>query len=85
MIRLQDVELDYRAPDGAVMSGTFTGAPKSDTVSGFEWSGEWVVTYETFRDLGLASGEALGLAPFAFLVQGDPEEVALFGLVIGVP
>ena len=28
-------------------------------MSGFEWSGEWTVTYETFRDMGIAFGVAL--------------------------
>ncbi|MCU7959089.1 MAG: efflux RND transporter permease subunit [gamma proteobacterium symbiont of Bathyaustriella thionipta] len=35
------------------------GAPETDLESGFEWSGEWVVTYETFRDMGLAFAAAL--------------------------
>jgi multidrug efflux pump subunit AcrB len=29
--------------------------------SGFEWGGEWTVTYETFRDMGLAFMAALVL------------------------
>ncbi len=43
------------------MSGTLTGPPEANGQSGFEWSGEWVVTYETFRDLGLAFAAALVL------------------------
>ena len=50
---------DYTTPDGVVMSGTYTTAPPTDTLSGFEWSGEWTVTYETFRDMGMAFGVAL--------------------------
>ncbi|MEN8176907.1 MAG: efflux RND transporter permease subunit, partial [Pseudomonadota bacterium] len=50
---------DYTTPDGAVMSGTMIDAPEYDDVSGFEWSGEWTVTYETFRDMGIAFGVAL--------------------------
>jgi len=50
---------DYTTPDGVVMQGTWTGPPKSDFQSGFEWSGEWTVTYETFRDMGMAFGVAL--------------------------
>ena len=45
---------DYVTPDGVRISGTYTGPPESDMVSGFEWSGEWTVTYETFRDMGIA-------------------------------
>jgi multidrug efflux pump subunit AcrB len=32
-----------------------------DARAGFEWSGEWTITYETFRDLGLAFAAALVL------------------------
>jgi hypothetical protein len=59
----------YPTPDGVTMSGTFTGPPESDRVSGFEWSGEWVVTYETFRDLGLAFAAALVLIYFLLVVE----------------
>ena len=52
---------DYTAPDGVPISGTLTGPPADDLHSGFEWSGEWVVTYETFRDMGLAFAAALVL------------------------
>lgn len=57
---------DYVTPDGVnlIDSGChsffflsycdrFLGPPKIEQ-SGFEWSGEWTVTYETFRDMGLA-------------------------------
>jgi len=50
---------DHPTPDGVIMSGTMIGPPEHDDVSGFEWSGEWTVTYETFRDMGIAFGIAL--------------------------
>ncbi len=50
---------DHPTPDGVIMSGTMIGPPEFDDVSGFEWSGEWTVTYETFRDMGMAFGVAL--------------------------
>jgi multidrug efflux pump subunit AcrB len=50
---------DYITPDGVSLSGNYFGAPKTDTVSGFEWSGEWTVTFETFRDMGIAYAVAL--------------------------
>ena len=50
---------DHPTPDGVIMSGTMMDAPEFDDVSGFEWSGEWTVTYETFRDMGMAFGVAL--------------------------
>ena len=58
----------YKAPDGVGISGTLTGPPGDDAASGFEWSGEWVVTYETFRDMGLAFAAALVLI-YALLVS----------------
>jgi multidrug efflux pump subunit AcrB len=53
---------DYAAPDGTTgLRGTLTGPPADDSRSGFEWAGEWTITYETFRDLGLAFAAALVL------------------------
>lgn len=52
---------EYQTPDGVVMSGTLTGPPENNGRSGFEWAGEWTVTYETYRDLGLAFAGALVL------------------------
>lgn len=45
--------------DGENMKGEYFGAPKDTGRSAFEWGGEWTVTYETFRDMGLAFGVAL--------------------------
>ncbi len=59
MLAVEDRLEDYVTPDSAVMSGTLTGPPEDDAISGFEWAGEWIVTYETFRDLGLAFAAAL--------------------------
>lgn len=50
---------DMPTPDGVTMQGTMTGPPEHDDISGFEWSGEWTVTYETFRDMGIAFAIAL--------------------------
>ena len=50
---------DHPTPDGIIMSGTMMDAPEHDDISGFEWTGEWTVTYETFRDMGMAFGVAL--------------------------
>ena len=68
MFQVQDLlkELDYVTPDG-VRLGTdagsinWFGAPESDQRSSFEWTGEWTVTFETFRDMGAAFGVALVL------------------------
>jgi len=50
---------DYKSPDGVSISGEYIGPPSSDARSGFEWGGEWTVTYETFRDMGIAYVVAL--------------------------
>jgi multidrug efflux pump subunit AcrB len=49
----------YRTPDGVTLAGGYTGPPPTDTRSGFEWTGEWTVTFETFRDMGMAYAVAL--------------------------
>jgi len=68
MLDLEDKLAEYTTPDGVVMSGHFTGPPPDNGQSGFEWGGEWTVTYETFRDMGIAFGVAL---------------VLIYGLVVG--
>ena len=61
MIEIADLLKDYKTPDGVTLSGHLVGPPADDFKSGFEWTGEWTVTYETFRDMGLAFGAALVL------------------------
>jgi multidrug efflux pump subunit AcrB len=61
MLAVEELLADYETGDGMTMSGTLTGPPEDTTRSGFEWSGEWTVTYETFRDLGIAFAAALVL------------------------
>lgn len=67
ILSVEDALKNYTAPDGVQITGTMMGPPKDDLHSGFEWSGEWVVTYETFRDMGLAFAAALVLI-FGLLV-----------------
>ncbi len=63
MFQVEDVvaETQYRAPDGVVPSSHWIGPPADDRVSSWEWTGEWTVTYETFRDMGAAFAVALVL------------------------
>jgi multidrug efflux pump subunit AcrB len=66
MFQVQDLikEMDYVTPDG-VRLGTdagsinWLGVPDNDHDSAIEWTGEWTVTFETFRDMGAAFGVAL--------------------------
>ncbi len=50
---------ENKTMDGINMQGSFAGAPEDTGQSAFEWGGEWTVTYETFRDMGLAFAVAL--------------------------
>ncbi len=59
MLKVDEELQDYVTPDGVKLSGTMTGPPEDNGLSGFEWSGEWTVTYETFRDMGAAFAVAL--------------------------
>jgi multidrug efflux pump subunit AcrB len=61
MIQIGDLLKDYVAPDGVKPQGHWIGPPPDDSISSFEWTGEWTVTYETFRDMGAAFMVALVL------------------------
>jgi multidrug efflux pump subunit AcrB len=61
MLQVEDELKNYVSPDGVKVESSYAGAPKDAYHSGFEWTGEWTVTYETFRDMGLAFGVALVL------------------------
>jgi hypothetical protein len=65
MLQVQDKlhELGCKTPDGVRLCDNiyWTGPPPDDSKSAIEWAGEWTVTYETFRDMGLAFIAALGL------------------------
>lgn len=57
MFQVDDMLADYVAPDGGEVDhgffgGGYFGPPASSSKTGFEWTGEWTVTYETFRDMG---------------------------------
>jgi multidrug efflux pump subunit AcrB len=63
MLQVEDKleELGCRTPDGVDLCDHiyYTGPPSDDSSSAIEWAGEWTVTYETFRDMGIAFGAAL--------------------------
>ncbi len=59
MFGVDDLLLDYQTVNGKQLQGEYLGPPEDQTVPGFEWSGEWTVTYETFRDMGTAFAVAL--------------------------
>jgi len=66
MFQVQDLlkAAGYTTPDGIKLgtdpgSINWLGTPDNDHKSAFEWTGEWTVTFETFRDMGAAFGVAL--------------------------
>ncbi len=59
MMEVEEKLADYVTPDGVSLKSEYLGPPESGEVSGFEWTGEWTVTYETFRDMGMAFGAAI--------------------------
>ncbi|MCW8916094.1 MAG: efflux RND transporter permease subunit [Magnetovibrio sp.] len=61
MFEVEDLLVDYVTPDGVKLEANYISPPEGSFKSGFEWTGEWTVTYETFRDMGLAFGVALVL------------------------
>jgi multidrug efflux pump subunit AcrB len=50
-----------RAPDSYSIETRTASAPFDETRYGLKWDGEWQVTYEVFRDLGLAFAAVLVL------------------------
>ncbi len=55
-------------PDGATIERHFISAPETSDRVAMKWDGEWQITYEVFRDLGIAF--AVVLALIAVLVVG---------------
>jgi multidrug efflux pump subunit AcrB len=83
MFGVEDLLDNYTAPDGVQITGMpwgLIGPPPNDLQSGFEWSGEWTVTYETFRDMGLAFIAAM-LLIYGLIVL-EFRDYALAGLIM---
>ncbi len=59
IFELEDLLDGYTAPDGVRVDTNYVGPPDTSLASALEWTGEWTVTYETFRDMGLAFAVAL--------------------------
>ena len=83
MYAVEDMLENYLTPDGVTMTGMpmgLIGPPEEDIQSGFEWAGEWTVTYETFRDMGLAFMAALVL--IYGLIVWEFKNFTLAGLIM---
>jgi multidrug efflux pump subunit AcrB len=55
-------EIDkIKLPDGYKVTQSFTRQPWSEEKPAVKWDGEWHITYEVFRDLGIAFGAVMVL------------------------
>ena len=83
MFGVEDLLENYTAPDGVQITGMpmgLLGPPDNDLQSGFEWGGEWTVTYETFRDMGIAFMAAMLLIYGLIVIEF--RDYALAGLIM---
>ncbi len=83
MFAIEDLLESYITPDGEKITGMplgLIGPPADDFKSGFEWGGEWTVTYETFRDMGGAFMAAM-LLIYALIVW-EFKDFSLGGLIM---
>ncbi len=69
ILELEKLLDGYTAPDGVRVDTNFIGPPADSLKSALEWTGEWTVTYVTFRDMGIAFAVALVL--IYILVVGE--------------
>lgn len=61
MLGVEDMLTSYQAPDRVKVDGYYISPPVDNSRTAFEWTGEWTVTYETFRDMGIAFAAAMVL------------------------
>jgi multidrug efflux pump subunit AcrB len=50
---------DYRPPEGYRVEQYYAAQPWSEERLSMKWDGEWQITYETFRDMGIAFAVAM--------------------------
>jgi len=59
----------HHPPGGAEIAQRFTSQPEDPNALALKWDGEWQITYETFRDMGIAY--SVGLLLIYLLVVGQ--------------
>ncbi|ACL72824.1 acriflavin resistance protein [Thioalkalivibrio sulfidiphilus HL-EbGr7] len=59
MLEVEALLRESAGDGGLEQGGSFFSVPETGTGTGFMWGGEWTVTWETFRDMGIAFGIAL--------------------------
>jgi len=57
------------AVDGVTLGQFFLRQPESDASFAIKWDGEWQITYETFRDMGIAYAAGLVLIYLLIVAQ----------------
>ncbi len=61
ILKMQDEVAKLQAPDGMAVTQYSTHLPADTQHYALKWDGEWQITYEVFRDLGLAFAVVLVL------------------------
>lgn len=61
ILKMQDEIAKLKAPDGMTITQYSTHLPTDTQHFSLKWDGEWQITYEVFRDLGLAFAVVLVL------------------------
>ncbi|MEQ1791146.1 MAG: efflux RND transporter permease subunit, partial [Nitrospiraceae bacterium] len=59
----------YRPPEGYEVEQHYAQAPWSESRLAVKWDGEWQITYETFRDMGIAF--AIAMLLIYLLIVGE--------------
>lgn len=54
MNKMTDVLSAFQLPSGYTLGEEYSQQPESDDNFSLKWDGEWQITYEVFRDLGIA-------------------------------
>lgn len=85
ILRLIDAIDKIKAPDGGKVTQWHTVVP-DDTVSGYsiKYDGEWQITYEVFRDLGLAFAAVMILIYF-LMVGWYQDFITPIGIMLPIP
>ncbi len=61
ILKMQKEIADLPTPDGSKIEVLASRQPWSEEKMGMKWDGEWHITYEVFRDLGMAFGAVMVL------------------------
>ncbi len=62
-------QIGRQPPGGAAVAQRFISQPDDPNMSAIKWDGEWQITYETFRDMGLAYSVGLVLIYLLVVAQ----------------